>query len=104
MPPTFTEKHLQTKKVKEEKALVVGRVKEDKQKKSAKNFELAAMRDSSKQIMRDSPGQSEHNTMDSNRVAADSGEKSQPSLTNRSGIVQDMSDRNIENKGENSQM
>jgi hypothetical protein len=30
LPPTFTEKHLQTKKVAEEKTLVVGRVKEPK--------------------------------------------------------------------------
>lgn len=55
-------------------------------------------------IARDSPNVSDQNTMDSNRVGRDSGQKSQNSLMNQSGLVQDMSDRNMESKPENSQM
>ena len=59
LPPTFTEKHLQTKKVKEEKELVVGMKKEDKQKKSSR-FELATIEQKSKDpIARDSPNVSD---------------------------------------------
>jgi hypothetical protein len=72
LPPTFTEKHLQTKKVKEEKELVVGRMKDDKKKSS--RFELATITQQTKDpVARDSPNVSDQNTMDSNRVARDSG-------------------------------
>lgn len=73
LPPNFTEKHLQTKKQVEVKALVVGR--QNMKTSEAKIIpqkikpDIKVMRDSDRSI-------SEHNTLDSNRM--ESGKKSFP--------------------------
>ena len=75
LPPTFTEKHLQTKNVVEVKQLVVGRQKKEVQNSEARispqkmRPDINVIRDSDR-----SNNMSENNTLDSNRMA--SGKKS----------------------------